>query len=75
MSKHPLDNICSIEEFCKRHPYLGFNRERFTYILKTQDYNGIMETDCLVKIGRKYYLKDDNFCDWYYKYVNKNRKY
>lgn len=68
--EHPLDKICSVEDFERLHPSLGFNRERFNYILKTKEENGILESGCLVKIGKKYALKYDDFRNWYYRYIN-----
>lgn len=70
--KHPIDDIVSVKRFCELHPYLCFNRDRFEYLLRNKHKNGIIESGAIVKVGKEYMLKNTEFCDWYYRYININ---
>ena len=68
--KDDLADVCSAEEFAKRYPYLNFTRERFEYLVKNKNKNGLLESGSLVKVGRAYYVKATAFSWWYYRYLN-----
>lgn len=65
-----LADICSIEDFSKKYPYLHFTRERFQYLLRYKKTNGLGECGALVKDGRCYKIKCKIFSAWYYRHIN-----
>ena len=68
--KDLLADVCSVEQFSERYPHLGFNRERFNYLLRNKEANGLLESGVLVKDGKAYKVKASEFSLWYYRYIN-----
>tara|TARA_R110000787_G_scaffold250094_2_gene355682 strand:+ start:597 stop:836 length:240 start_codon:yes stop_codon:yes gene_type:complete len=67
-----LEDVCTIEEFGHRFPYLAFTRERFNHLLRKKNENGIMESGAIVRVGRRYAVRSGQFRAWYNKYININ---
>ncbi len=64
-----LNNICSVEDFIERYPYLRFTRVRFEYLLRNKASNGLADSGALVRVGRAYFINVVIFRDWYSEHI------
>ena len=59
-----LDDVCTPKTLAKENPDL-FTDGQVNWLIKTRHKNGLSDTDAVLKISGKLYLRKSKFFDWF----------
>ena len=64
-----LDNIITVGQFIDKYPTL-LTRDRFSYYCKKKHENGLADAGAIVRVGKRYDVKEREFSRWLYRHIN-----
>ncbi len=64
ISQTTLDDVCTPKTLAKENPNL-FTDGQVNWLIKTRRKNGLSDTDSVLKISGKIYIRKSKFFDWF----------